>query len=269
VTRARIAFALARRVPAPIQRLLRGNRYAARLLRPLADSIRDSDVVIAEGPAAGLRFNVGSSNVGYALGTIEPLVQAELASLLAPGAVFYDIGANVGFFTVLGARLVGPGGTVVAYEPVHAYADALERNVELNGLGNVVVRRLAVAEAPGRRELELGATETTARLVPPGAASTTWVEATSLDAELRSGLPAPDVVKIDVEGAEVDVLDGMAETLRHHRPVILCEMHGRNREAGARLRAAGYALRVVDHEAASLEEAPWWVHVVATPARSS
>ena len=266
MSRARIAFALARRGPTPIQRRLRANRYAVRLLRPLTDAIRSTDVVIAEGPASGLRFNVGSSNVGYALGTIEPLVQEAVASLVAPGDVLYDVGANVGFFTVLGARLVGPQGTVVAFEPVAEYAQALEHNVKLNGFGNVVIRRVAVANEPGRRGLELGRSETTARLVEHAATS---VEATSLDEELRRGALAPDVVKIDVEGAEVDVLDGMAETLRAHRPVLLLEMHGRNREVGKRLSAAGYSVRLIDHEAPSLEEAPWWVHVVATPAESS
>src|ERR687893_362807 len=63
--------------------------------------VRNRDRTIRHGVGAGLRFNTGDANPGYALGTTEPLIQEALASCLGPGDVFYDVGANVGFFTVL------------------------------------------------------------------------------------------------------------------------------------------------------------------------
>src|SRR5882757_11121436 len=80
-------------------------------------------------------------------GTLEPPVQEALRRLLAPGDVFYDIGANVGFFTILGARLVGPQGHVVAFEPVPACARAVGRNIELNGFAHAEIREAAVGAA--------------------------------------------------------------------------------------------------------------------------
>ena len=73
---------------------------------------------IGRGVGKGLLFNVGSCNAGYLLGTTEPEVQEVLATLLRPGMAFYDIGANVGFYSILAARLTGPTGLVISFEPL-------------------------------------------------------------------------------------------------------------------------------------------------------
>jgi hypothetical protein len=79
---------------------------------------------------------------------------------------------------------------------------------------------------------------------------------------------APRVVKIDVEGHEVAVLQGMKRTLADHGPVILCEMHRTNREVASELEAVGYRLRVLEKDV-PVEDAPWWAHLVAFPADGS
>jgi hypothetical protein len=95
------------------------------LVAPLAKTMLRSDLPIAHGTAAGLLMMGATSNPGYRLGTTEPLVQASLERHLVEGDVLYDVGANVGFFSLLGARLVGPRGTVVAFEPLPRNVDAL------------------------------------------------------------------------------------------------------------------------------------------------
>lgn len=272
----RLAAAAAQRLPARAIRWLGRRQFAGPLSRRLigraSESLRHVDVTIAHGAGAGLRFNAGGANPGYALGTSEPIVQETLARVLNPGAVFYDIGANVGFYSVLAARLVGPEGRVVAYEPLPENVRALERNIELNQFENVTVRPCAVSANDGRGSLQLAPEQTWARLESAGeradALGSVEVTLVAIDSELAGGLPAPDVVKLDVEGAEVDVLDGMAETIRSARPIVLAEMHGRNRQVGERLRAAGYRLETLDADE-PLDEAPWWVHVLAIPTESS
>lgn len=82
-------------------------------MRPM----QKSDTTISHGIGAGLLFNSSGAFPSRALGTVETEVQDALAELLRPGDVFYDVGANVGYFTIIAARLVGPEGRVVAVEP--------------------------------------------------------------------------------------------------------------------------------------------------------
>jgi len=236
--------------------------------------LRESDVTIRHGAAAGLRFNAGGANPGYALGTTEPAVQDALEGLLHAGDIFYDIGANVGFFTVLAARLVGPGGRVVAFEPLPANVAALRRNLALNGFANAVVVEAAAGVAGGTADLVPEEEPTWARLAgmergsdapPDPSAGAVRVRVVSVDETVEAGAaPPPTLVKIDVEGAELDVVSGMARTLRTHRPTLLVEMHGKNREFAALLARHGYAGRCIECTD-PVEIARWDVHVIATP----
>ena len=90
---------------------------------------------IEAGPGKGLRFDVGADTVRFEKGDYEQPVQQALASLALPGDVCYDIGANLGFFSILLGRLVGPTGIVYAFEPVPANAAVVERNARINDLG--------------------------------------------------------------------------------------------------------------------------------------
>jgi FkbM family methyltransferase len=225
-------------------------------------------VTIRHGAGQGLRiFANDQSNVGYALGTTEAEVQRFLTANLKPGDVCFDIGANVGFFTLIAARLVGDTGRVYAFEPLPSNAEALRRNIALNGLQNVEVIEAAVSERSGTAELVLGQSSLDARLSMLGEAQpdAIAVRVISLDDFEIDG--SPSLVKIDAEGAEYAVLSGMRRVLAS-TPVILCELHQR-RERAAHLAA----VRAVLGEAASrytislLEDGEdWWApHVVALP----
>lgn len=238
-----------------------------RLVRSGSRWLRHQDVTIRHGLGAGLRFNAGGANPGYALGTSEPIVQEALGGMLRPGVVVWDVGANVGFYTVIAARAVGAVGRVVAFEPLPANVAALRHNLALNDLTNVTVLACAAAAESGELTLTPGDEPTWARVGgAPGAPGALTVPAFALDdAAAREALPDPDVVKIDVEGAECDVIAGMRRTIARRQPVILCEMHGRNAEYATLLEGLGYRLRALE-TTLPVAQAPWDVHVLAEPA---
>ena len=184
---------------------------------------------IAEGPARGLFFDSGlTTSQAFLLGNYERPVQEALFSILSKDAVFYDIGANIGFFSILAAKTVGPGGSVYAFEPLSENASMIEKNANRNKLINIYVERVAVADKTGKREIILtecagGATLKTAGN-PPDPIGSQVVETVALDELAQSGrIKMPDVVKIDVEGAELDVLSGMAAILNKKAPSLIIE----------------------------------------------
>ncbi|WP_416971096.1 FkbM family methyltransferase [Streptomyces sp. 4F14] len=244
-----------------------GDTRRAALVRRLPGPLRRRDLVIPFGVCAGTPFNAGGSAPSFALGISEPRVQAALRDLLRPGDVFYDIGANVGFCTVLGARRVGPHGRVYSFEPLPDNVTALRHNIALSGLPNVTVLACALADRRGPALLTPAGEPFWARLSilppPPGARAAIPVACRSVDELVRGGrIAAPHVVKIDVEGAEPGVLRGMAATLRTARPVVVCEIHGTGEEIRALLTAAGYTVRPLRHGARRTASR----HVLAVPA---
>jgi FkbM family methyltransferase len=184
-------------------------------------------------------------------GLHEPMVQEALRRTLPEGGTLYDVGANLGFMTLVGARLVGPAGTVVSIEPEPENVAAIEANAALNGLDTITVIAAAAAADTGPVEV-IGVRDTLwTRLAEVGEhpmeRERLTVPGVRLDELVyERGVRAPDVVKIDVEGAELQVLAGMTRLLRDCRPAIVAEMHGKNAAFCERLRAAGYTIVNLD-----------------------
>src|SRR5712691_602322 len=111
--------------------------WLKRRLNWYRDTLRNQEETIQRGAGKGLRFNAGPSNIGFILGNADPDVQNALQTLVHPGDVIYDVGANVGFFTVIAARLTGPSGRVVAFEPIDENRHVLEANARSNGFSQV------------------------------------------------------------------------------------------------------------------------------------
>lgn len=221
---------LARFVPTPLVRLAVRMMTWVPALRPgferLAATIAAGEGTIQRGIGKGLRFRADVAVAGYRLGTTEPEFQQALADHIRPGHVVYDLGANVGFYTVLCARLVGPEGRVVAVEPFPASAEAVRHNAALNAFETVEVVEAAIGAEPGRAWLSTAQGDpVTFRLADDRTGSGIEVALTSVDALVASGHPPPDVVKVDVEGVEVAALRGMAQTLADHRPLVIVEVH--------------------------------------------
>jgi hypothetical protein len=146
-------------VPAGLLRRMGALQFShpliARGIVSVSRSIRYGDGTIRRGHGAGLRFNCGGSNAGYALGTSEPSIQDVFARCLRPGDTVYDVGANVGFFAVLAARFVGSEGRVVAFEPLPSSADMVRYNARQNGFETITVIEAAAWESSGEAELLL------------------------------------------------------------------------------------------------------------------
>ena len=216
------------------------------LLRRAARAYRDGSVVtIPAGQAAGLRWVRHHRYVsGYHLGIYEPKIQQALARELRPGQTFYDVGANAGFFTLIGSRLVGPEGKVFSFEPLPENADTIEEQLLVNGVGNVRVVRSAVADQQGVARLVLtGNTSTPYVAHEADTNSAIRVSVLSLDCFAREHAP-PDLVKIDVEGAEARVLEGSRGLIAQRRTAFLVEIHGDQtvRHVARYLAGAGYRL---------------------------
>ena len=152
-------------------------------------------------------------------------VTAVFRRVLRPGAHVLDLGANIGYFTMLSADLVGPTGSVVAVEPNPANARMIEASRRANGFGNVTVAQVAAGPAPGLLALHRAHSNGTTS-APPGEA------AALLDAEtvgcVRAETLVPrgrriDLIKVDVEGAEYLALSGCARIIRRWRPTIITE----------------------------------------------
>jgi FkbM family methyltransferase len=154
-----------------------------------------------------------------------------LTRLLTPASVVLDVGANVGLVTLpVAARLSRGTGLVIAVEPVPANAARLQQVVALNGLqSHVRVLAVALGDEPGWVTLHVDPEAPTGNAAMRGAparARAMQVPAVRLD-DLRTAgdLPPIDLVKLDVEGAEVRVLRGAAAVLAADRPVLLGEFH--------------------------------------------
>lgn len=156
----------------------------------------------------------------------------------------YDIGANFGEFTMFFAKTTGPKGQVVAFDPIRQNCEAIIDNLSLNDLRNVRVIQIGVG---GRKESKSFVFDPDATQLASSNESikkavrkrSNVVEMTfeidSLDAIISSReLPFPDFVKIDVEGMEAEVLEGMHNCLNARKPELFIEVHGLNIEANGK-----------------------------------
>lgn len=156
---------------------------------------------------------------------------AFVASKLMPGMTFVDIGANTGCYTLLGSKLVGPQGTVIAFEPGPENVRLLAANLKLNGLRNVHVVEKAVCDRTTRVLLHLSRINPgdhrtyngdDDRVYNAGAPrKTTPVEGIALDEYLERSPTHVDVIKMDIQGSEHHALHGMMKTLGSSRGIIL------------------------------------------------
>lgn len=147
-----------------------------------------------------------------------------VASLVAAGSTVVDVGANIGFFTVLLARRVGARGLVISIEPEADNFASLQRRVEHLGLDGVVsLVNAAAVENPGQAYLVLNPDNPADHRVADAGVA---VSAVSLDALLAErGWPRVSLIKIDVQGGELRVIRGATQALRRFHPTLFVEFH--------------------------------------------
>ncbi|MBV8551992.1 MAG: FkbM family methyltransferase [Acidobacteriaceae bacterium] len=154
-------------------------------------------------------------------GVYEPEMVQVLHRHLHAGATFIDLGANEGYFTVIGSKLVGPGGSVIAIEPQSRLQPIIQENLYLNSCFNVRVLRTVIAERTGEFSLSLtsdlntgGSSIANGR---PVRARTETIRGVSLaDFLTKAAISHCDLMKVDIEGAEYDVFMNAGDVLRQH-----------------------------------------------------
>jgi FkbM family methyltransferase len=206
---------------------------------------------VETGEAKGLWMKVDPRTAGEVWGA--EAEQKALAGRLRPGMVFYDAGANIGLFTLMAARLVGETGRVFSFEPEPEIAARLRENSRHNLFSCVTVVEAALYSRTGKigfgRASKLESPDRgTGRVLDTGTeASGVGVHTIALD-DFVTDHPEPDVLKIDVEGAEVEVLQGARKLLQRRRPTVVCELHSAECEAGVLriLEEHGYTVTRVD-----------------------
>ncbi|MER2599899.1 MAG: FkbM family methyltransferase [Caldilineales bacterium] len=180
---------------------------------------------VLSGPLRGRRWIAGSGVHACWLGSYEADKQRLFSRLIQPGMVIYDAGAHVGFYTLLAAHLTGPRGHVLAIEPSPRNQALLQRHIALNGYGDrVTLLAAALAEQSGTlRFATAGEQAYQGHLSAQGELT---VQAVTLDELAASGeTPPPHLIKMDVEGAELNALRGAADVLRHAQPMLMLATH--------------------------------------------
>ncbi len=215
---------------------------------------------------------------GSDLRRFDPALLDAAAELVFPGAQVWDVGANVGLFAFAAAYLAGEKGGVRAVEPDPFLASLLRRSAANQPAGRAAVEVIEAAATTtagtvefqiaerGRAANHLAAVEGSSQA--GGVRTTRKVTAVTLDGLLETG-PAPDVLKIDVEGAELLALRGATKLLTDVRPRIFCEVTAENAgPAGALFAAFGYDVFDASVPAANrspLEVAPWNTLAIPRP----
>jgi FkbM family methyltransferase len=226
-----------------------------------------SEVEVAAGPVAGARMLLDlHREKSFWAGTYEPWVQETIGDLLTDGGAAWDVGAHVGYHTLLFHRLCGPQ-RVVAIEPNPTTRDRLEANLRLNhvlGVNVVAGAAWACAGTGSMVHRRDPAEDAATNEIIPGAEV---IRLLALD-DLLDCLAWPGVVKMDIEGGEAGALAGATKLLHDVRPHFIVELHKRaGIQAISTLRAAGYTVRAIDRTNSVTDElrAGGTRHILATP----
>jgi FkbM family methyltransferase len=233
-----LAAAASQRLPMPVKRSLYRITPLARVIRAGLNRAAPqglTEIEVAAGALAGRRLSLNlKEEKDYWLGTYEPNLQQAIAELVKPGMVAYDVGANIGYITLLLAQAVGASGQVISFEALPDNVERLLGNLALNKLeARVQVEAVAVVDHSRRVEFlvgpsgGMGKAQGSAGRQSIKYARTLEVPGLSLDEFVfQLGHPEPQIIKIDIEGGEVLALPGMLRLLKEAKPLILMELHG-------------------------------------------
>jgi FkbM family methyltransferase len=236
-----------------------------RLLRlPLRLIPRTMVLPILQGALRGKKWTAGSGSHGCWLGSYEYDKQRALQRELKVGQVVYDIGANVGFYSLLASVLVGEAGHVYSFEPSPDNLRELRRHLELNHIENCTVVAAAVSSTNGEGAFDPSCDRCTGHLAATGAFQ---VRTLALDEVIQNdGMRPPELMKIDIEGAEYECLKGATKIIQKFNPVIFLATHGSEVHSACLelLAEWGYRFQSLDgHPTDATDE------LIALPARSA
>jgi FkbM family methyltransferase len=239
-----------------------------------------SEVEIAGGILTGMHMALDlQSEKDYWLGTYEVDLQAAARNFIQPSMTVYDVGANIGYISLMAARLSGPSGKVFSFEALPANIRRLEQNRALNQLEQrISIQPAAVVDKSGPVTFFMHHSGAMGKAQGSAGREEEYqqrIEVNGLaldDFVYQQGQPQPDLVKMDIEGGEGMALAGMTRILQETQPIFLIELHGEQaaRSVWEQLSARGYSLNQMRQgypRIQSLDELDWKAYVVALPVK--
>ncbi len=217
-------------LPPPVYHRIRRVPFVGAAVRRLIDALVPKRGLlltrVQSGPLSGMVLELDPRmQIDAVIGRYEAVVQDVIEEVLDRGAIAYDIGAHLGYFTLLMASCVRGGGRIVSFEPDPNIAHGLERNVERNraqGGAEIVLVAAAVDEEPGRAAFTVGRETSRGRL--SSQQGDLEVEVMTLD-DVWDRFGRAALIKIDVEGREAGVLSGGEQALKTRDAVFIIEAH--------------------------------------------
>lgn len=203
-------------------------RKAFRLPLNVLTKFFEIQLPIWGGPLKGKAWILNSSDYGCWLGSARIHLQDILKKTLMEGGVFFDLGAHVGYLTMLAAKLVGPTGKIFAFEPLPRNLYFLRKHLEINRINNVSIIEAGVSDIAGTAYIELpNSRNHLAAYLSPDSDKGLQILTVSIDDLIaKAKLPIPDCIKINIEGSEFMALKGAEKLLRKAHPVLLISTHG-------------------------------------------
>ena len=202
---------------------------------------------VIQGPLKGKKWIKGSSINGCWLGTYELDKQLLFQKEIKSEMIIYDVGANVGFYSLLASVLTGDNGKVFSFEPLPENLYYLKKHIELNSLENIKIIEKAVVDRTSTTYFTASDNRSKSHLSNNGEIK---VETISLDEFIAQGNPQPDLIKMDIEGSEFDALIGTRGLLKSKKSVIFLATHSAEiRVKCLKLMADfGYTVKSVDNK---------------------
>lgn len=202
---------------------------------------------VRKGPLKGKKWSV-VAGLKFLNGRFEPYKTKAFLQMINKNDVFFDIGGHVGYFSSMASEVMSEKGQVVAFEPRPLNARFFRRHIKINALENVTLYQAAVGKEETEASFDINQGTATGKLDPEGDIT---VKVVCIDDMVdRKELPAPDFIKIDVEGGETDVLKGCEQTIEKYKPKLLLATHSDTlfKNCTEWLSKRGYQYRVLNRD---------------------
>jgi len=279
----RLAAFAARILPDSLKRAIYRIKPLAGFLRRELNRAAPVELTVVQVAAGGLQgFNLQLDlqlEKDYWLGTYELELQQAVDELVQPGWVVYDVGANIGYISLMLARRVGETGQVFSFEALPANVQRLQQNIALNGLQERVwVVSAAVVDRAAPVHFLVHPSNSMGKAV--GSAGRDKIHEYQQEIEVMGitldgfvfdeNHPAPQMIKMDIEGGEVLAVQGMQRILAELRPLMLIELHGHEaaRAIWSALVGAGYTIHRMQAgfpKVESIELLDWKAYIIGKP----
>jgi FkbM family methyltransferase len=221
------------------------------------------------GALKGLRWIYDAGYAQYWMGTYEKEITDQFLRYVKKNYIVYDLGANIGYYTLIASKSVGKNGKVYAFEPLPPNITYLRKHVELNGLNNVHIYECAVSNETGKTLLTNCANNVANSICINSPmfqfGKSIEVAVAKLDDLILNGeINPPQLIKMDVEGAEFNALRGSQKILKAYHPTIFLSTHNCHNKGGHKkccdfLTAMGYSLNYLNyHERKTEMDDPWY-----------